>query len=151
MITENAYRLLNKYARKLAKRPQDADDIFQEAMVLFLLNPSKQILSKAFLYTLIKRGAYHLYYNTNTKELLDRDIITEDYTDLMIRLPDEWNLENVYMINEYRRNLRKIDTKKLTEKEKLVFKKVLNDEEIEYSDRTHWDNLKKKIKKLVAI
>lgn len=147
MVTKKAYRLLYQYARKFAKVSQDVDDIVQEALELFIKNPVKGILPKKFFYTLVKRGSYRFYFNTNTKQLKNQDVLPADFEEISLQIPDEYDMENIILMQEFKTKLKNIKFKngKLANEECKLLQRILKGEHPKYSDRGNYALLKKKL------
>lgn len=101
MITQKAYVFLNKYAKKLAKRPQDADDIVQEACLLLILSPVEgEFLHNNFLKVLLQRGAYHFYMNRYSKEPKNKDILLENENKVFEKIEDTFDIIDTLALKE---------------------------------------------------
>lgn len=154
MIAQDTYKLIQKYAKKFAKSPNDIEDITQESCYLLLKNPTDGVPPKRFYFVLAKRGAYRYYFNTNTKELLNKDQILNDaeYNELVSKMKSDSNVEQEYAYSEIKSLLKDIPVKNhshfssgITKTEFQLLIKILNSYEPQYEDRTHFNNLTKKL------
>lgn len=149
-ITPKAYELIKKYAYKLAYNKNDYEDIAQIACELLVMNPPKPgLLPKNFYYTVVKRARSRFCFNQNSGGLKNQDILLTaeelDEDKLILRHPDEYNLENVYYIKEAIQRVTKIVQDVATPKEAEVFQLFIQ-EERDNSTRMHLSNIFQKIR-----
>lgn len=154
MVTAETYKLIQKYAKKVSKSPNDIDDIVQESCYLFIKNPVDGNLPKRFYFVLVKRGAFRFYFNSNTKELINKDVVLSknDYDSLVSAMSSDTNIEMECAYAEIKEKLESIPVKNhshfhtgITHKESELLLKILNSYEPGYEDRTIFNNLRKKL------
>lgn len=156
-ITETAYKKIQKYASRFARKREDAEDIAQEACLLLLEHPTSVVMTNKFLFTLVRRGYWHNKYKQShgKKIVKNQDILLADFEEQANLISEDTNLENVYSFLEYRAKLRGM-TQQLnkntwfTDKEYTLFKKILNDKNTVTADRTHYENIKNKLRKVLV-
>lgn len=152
-MTKEWFELLNKYAEWFAVNPQDVDDIVSEACLLYVAYPPDTTkLTKSFFYQLANWGR---------SRFLDRDkrfreMTVRDHKKVK-RAKSSVDTEAKYYEFELRTKLRSpriLEVKRmhggLSPLEKKIFTQILEDTyKYQNADRTHFDNLKKKLNKLV--
>lgn len=160
MITQKEYDKLLKYSLKFVKNfnKNDAEDIAQTACLLLLSHPT-QTLTNALLYKAAKSASFRMYFKKlSTGERIDRDHMLDDVPDadaqaegdLTAQVEARDILEKVQNteIANYRNKKNKI---MLTKNEKMLLLKVIEGYDPEIKDRTHFSNLRKKIRVLYDV
>ena len=150
MLTEDHFKLLQRYSRQLAKLPQDAEDIFQDSIEMYLKNPSEQELNNTFLFTVVRRTRFNYYFKMNTKKRKVQEVYPNDFEEVSKVLTDTETPEKLYTEIEAVRKLKTITGNYLTKQEKALLKKIVTGYTPEYADRTHYANLEKKVTKLLT-
>lgn len=153
MVTPSTYRLMYSYAKKFSRSPNDIDDIVQESCTLLVKNPV-EFAPNRFYFVLVKRGAYRFYFNTNTKESLNKDILLSEnqYDLLSSQQKSSDDIELQYSKKEILKQLKQTPVRGgshfkvgITKKEQILLMKILSNYEPGYEDRTHFNNLSKKL------
>ena len=130
MLDEKAYKTLRKYAKKLSNKPEDIDDIFQEAIVKLLECPAKQEITNKFLFTVAKRAKYSLFYKPDGRPRFIGEMqICDEYDNSVNALSYDVDLDNVVLLSEFREKAFKTT---LPEKEKELLKSIIYDTELEW-------------------
>lgn len=135
------YKKIKQYAKKFSRKPEDADDIFQEACLLFLEYPSDKLLTNKFYFMLVKRAYWHIKYKwtgASGAVIKNRDLLIADFEEKANLIPGNLDLDNVVLLSEFRN----VKTTSLGLKQKNLFKRILNGENMTFEDRGHYEILK---------
>lgn len=151
MITQKEYKLIKKYASKMALRQQDADDITQEACLLLLQNPPTiNGFVKRFYYVITKRGASRFYYvQKNDKRVLrDQETPQGDYL-LFDNIESSQDVFLEARVLEFKRKASILKFK--GQKEQEVFNALLTGQNLDLNIHlveAHKSNILKKLRKI---
>lgn len=155
MMTQEEYNKLLKYSLKFVKNfnTNDAEDIAQTACLLLLSNPPNKITNR-LLFIAAKRASYRLYFKKDKDgNRVDRDDIFDGTLDA--DAPSDADLHNKVEANDFLNKILNSKTKDysknkllLTSKEKMLLLKVIEGYIPDLADRTHYSNLRRKIKGL---
>ena len=128
-------------------------------MELFLRNPKDGVLPNSFYRKLTKRGAYHNYYKPNksklTKQRVKKNletVVENEFEFFNAFSCFNENPEQICMKTDILRKMKLIQLKNgcqykngLPKKQHELMFKILNGEDVEPKDHTHFDELKKKL------
>lgn len=150
MLEEKHFKLLQRYSRQLAKLPQDAEDIFQDSVVMFLKNPTDIELNNTFLFTVVRRARFNYYFRPKKKTHRVMEFYPNNFEEVSKALADLETPEKLYIEADAIEKLKTITSNYLTTKEKALLKKIVQGYIPEKPDRTHYANLEKKVTKLLT-
>lgn len=147
MLSDDNLRLMRKFSAMLAKNKQDAEDIAQRGVELYLRNPSEVLpLNNSFIFTIVRRARFLFYFRPRTKVRRVLEVYGDVYEDEIEKLVELQTPEKLYMEKEALEKLRTVEVTGITPKERELLQKMLAGYETKSVDRTHLVNLQNKIR-----